>query len=591
MISRRLCFLIPFWFLILFGQLAAQDTLKLKIIVTTDVHGCILPFDLLENKTRSNSLAQVLTFVNRERSKGTHEIILLDNGDILQGDPFIYYYNFIEILNTHPLASVMNYMRFDAATVGNHDIEAGHPVYDKLNNQVGFPLLGANIINSSTNTPYFKPYTIIERRGKRIAVLGLCTPLIPQWLPPKLWSGMHFDDMISAARKWVHHIQQNEKPDLLVGLFHSGAEKVTDRGVNSIAMAENAVRLIAEQIGGLDVIFSGHDHRRWNEFIANQSEDFSLILGAGSHARSVAVASVSIISTPGGLAKRREIRGDIVEVDRLPADPQFMSKFQHLIAPVRKFVNQPIAVVADSLKSRDAIFGYAPFVGLIHQVQLDISKATISFAAPLSFDAIIAKGPFTWKELFKLYRYENQLYVMELSGHEIKGVLEYSYGKWMNHMQNANDNMLNFIRQKDGSLEVGTNKRPQLQIPFYNFESASGINYVVNLSQPAGDRVRIRSLKNGQPFLLDKMYRVAVNSYRGNGGGGHLTEGAGIARDDLSNRIVWTSDRDMRFLMKEWFEKRAYILLPTAHNWRVIPKPWIDQAKVRDYRLLFEPLP
>ncbi|MDP2424543.1 MAG: bifunctional UDP-sugar hydrolase/5'-nucleotidase [Bacteroidales bacterium] len=591
MIRRHLSFLSLACFALILSPLAAQDTLLLKIIVTTDIHGHILPFDLLENKTRTNSLAQVQAFIKREQQKGTHEIILLDNGDILQGDPFIYYYNFIDTVGVHPLASVMNYMSFDAATIGNHDIEAGHAVYDKLHKQFNFPWLSANIIDDHTNLPYFKPYTILERKGKRIAVLGLCTPLIPQWLPPTLWAGMQFGDLLSTAQNWVHYIRKNEKPDLLIGLFHSGAERVPEEEGKSPALVENAVRLIAEHVGGIGIIFSGHDHRRWNEFVSSPDEDFTLILGGGSHARAVSVATISMISSKDGLAERRETRGDIIEADRLPADQQFTNLFQHLLQPARKFVTQPIAILADSLRSRDALFGYAPFVALIHQVQLETSKAKISFAAPLSYDAIIAQGPVTWGELFKLYRYENQLYVMQLSGHEIKAVLEYSYGKWMNRMQGANDNMLNFNKRSDGRIEVTQGKRPQLATPFYNFESAAGVNYVVDLSKPAGQRIRIRSLSNGQPFVLDETYNVAVNSYRGNGGGGHLTEGAGIAHEDLNRRIKWSSDRDMRFLMKEWFEKQGVITLPTLQNWKVVPELWVEQAKLKDYQLLFGTIP
>ena len=103
-------------------------------------------------------------------------MILLDNGDLIQGDPMAYYYNFEDTTDIHIFADALNFMGYDAATIGNHDIETGHDVYDKFRGEINFPWLAANAINTETNEPYFEPYTLIERKGIRIAVLGLTTP-------------------------------------------------------------------------------------------------------------------------------------------------------------------------------------------------------------------------------------------------------------------------------------------------------------------------------------------------------------------------------------------------------------------------------
>jgi len=110
------------------------------------------------------------------RKNNIQEVILLDNGDILQGEPVVYFSNYMDTASIHVCAAAMNFMEYDAATVGNHDIEAGHDVYDKLVNEFHFPWMAANAIDISTGEPYFQPYTIIKRKGLRIAVLGLITP-------------------------------------------------------------------------------------------------------------------------------------------------------------------------------------------------------------------------------------------------------------------------------------------------------------------------------------------------------------------------------------------------------------------------------
>ncbi len=115
----------------------------LKIIETSDVHGAILPYDFIRDRELDTSLSQLSTYLKEQRAKSGQQVILIDNGDILQGQPIVYYYNFEKTDTIHICADVMNYLGYDAAVVGNHDIEAGHPVYDKLVKEFKFPWLAA----------------------------------------------------------------------------------------------------------------------------------------------------------------------------------------------------------------------------------------------------------------------------------------------------------------------------------------------------------------------------------------------------------------------------------------------------------------
>ena len=248
------------------------------------------PYDLKENKETNSSLARVTTYLKEQRADSNQIVFLLDNGDILQGDPIVYYYNFEKTDTVHLYADVMNYMKYDAATIGNHDIETGHDVYDKFNKELDLPWLAANAINTTTNEPYFKSYTTIERGGVKIAILGLITPAIPQWLPEKIWSGMRFDDMIETAQKWVKKIRETEQPDLMIGLFHAGVDYTYNDQNENTYKNENASRLVAEKVEGLDVVFVGHDHAGWNFKTKSPSGKDVLVLGTTAGARNVAVA-------------------------------------------------------------------------------------------------------------------------------------------------------------------------------------------------------------------------------------------------------------------------------------------------------------
>jgi len=576
------------------GLLSAQ-TINLKIIETSDVHGALVPYDLINNKSTTGSLAQVHTYVIKEKRVPGQEVILLDNGDLLQGDPMAYYYNYIDTTQINIYADAMNFMNYDAATVGNHDIETGHNVYDKFRREINFPWLAANAINTEADQPYFKPYTMIERNGIKIAVLGLITPSVPSWLPEFLWKGIGFEDMIESAEYWVPIIEEGEKPDLLIGLFHSGVDFAYNDEDEDTYKNENASQLVAEQVSGFDVVFVGHDHAGWNFKIENEDGDSVLILGPLSRARTIAVANIEMeFDSASEKWLRKDVSGEIVKTKNYMADDHFMSKFLMDLNIVKNFTETPLGKITSSMSSSESLFGPSGFVDLIHTAQLEITGADISFASPLSFNATIDSGWIKIKELFKLYHYENYLYTMALTGEEIQDYLEYSFGNWFNEMSNESDDLLKFRHNEDGDIKYSARTGfPELETAYYNFSSAAGINYTVDISKPVGDRVSIIGLTDGTLFDFDQIYTVAINSYRGSGGGGLLTRGADIPQDELSERILSSTNRDIKYSLMEWIKDKNIIAPHIIGNWKIVPEEWWLRGKTKDYELLFgeKPLP
>ena len=130
-------------------DMAAQECeVTLKLVETSDVHGCYFPYDFIKRKPMSGSLARVSSFVKEQREQYGDRFILMDNGDILQGQPIAYYYNYIDTVSVHVNAAMLNYLKYDVGNMGNHDVEAGHSTYDRWVEQCNFPILGANIIDS-----------------------------------------------------------------------------------------------------------------------------------------------------------------------------------------------------------------------------------------------------------------------------------------------------------------------------------------------------------------------------------------------------------------------------------------------------------
>ena len=550
-------------------MMAKGKTVTLRLIETSDVHGAFFPYDFIERRPMQGTMARVSTYLRRQRKSYGDRLILMDNGDILQGQPTCYYTNYIKTDAPNIAAEVVNYLHYDAQTFGNHDVETGHAVYDKWVREVECPVLGANIIDAKTGKPYVKPYTIVEREGVRVAILGMLTPAIPNWLHESLWTGLRFEEMLQCARQWIKVLKEQEKADVIVGLFHSG----WDGGIVTPAYAEDVSRRMAEEVEGFDVIFFGHDHTERNATVNG-------VLCLDPSCNAVKVAQATIQVRDGKVISKK---GEIVDITGEAVDQQYLQHFQPRIDAIRQYVERQLGTFVSPMRARDAFFGSAAFTDLIHQLQLEHSHADISFTAPLTFDSDIQAGPIYMSDMFKLYRFENKIYVLRMTGEEVRKHLEMSYDLWTNTMQSPDDHIMLLAPKAPGD-----NQREGFKNYTFNFDSAAGIDYVVDVSKPDGQKVRILQLSDGRPFSEQAWYNVAMNSYRGNGGGELLTLGAGIPLDSINHRIIYMSERDQRYYLTEKIEREGKVDAKPLGNWRFIPDAWAQPAIERDKKMLFK---
>ena len=563
--------------LFLYPVVQGQEV-HLKLIMTTDVHGNYFPYNFITQKDWEGSLARVHSYVQKQRQEMSGNVVLIDNGDILQGQPTAYYSNFIDTISPHICASVMNYMNYDIGNIGNHDIETGRSVLERWVKDCDFPILGANIMNADTHISHFRPYEVIVRNGVKIAVLGMITPAIPVWLPQNLWKGLYFDDMEETAKKWMKIIQEEEQPDVIVGVFHSGK---TPRQMGEFL--DNASLLVAQNVPGFDVVMFGHDHALACQKVDNIAGDSVLVINPANNAFHVADVEITLTYDQQSLIDK-DVKGMLVDIRETEVSEDFMRHFDQELTTIKEFVSTKIGDFSKTISTRDAYFGPSAFVDLIHTLQLAISNADVSFVAPLSYDASIKEGEVLVSDMFNLYKYENMLYVMELTGQEIKGFLEMSYAQWVNQMKSKEDHL---VLLKD--TPTGQDERSVFKYFSYNFDSAAGIIYEVDVTQQRGNLIAIKCMADGSVFDLNKKYKVALNSYRGNGGGELLTKGAGIPHSELTDRIIYATDKDLRYYLMQAIRSKGFIDPKPLNQWKFVPEEWTIPASERDYELLFGP--
>lgn len=551
----------------------------LQVLSTNDVHSTWFDSTYVGGGIR-NSLYAMNHYIDSVRTLyGSENVILVDAGDCLQGDNAAYYFNYVDTVTPHLFPRLLEYMKYDAVAVGNHDIETGHAVYDRVTadlKKAGADFLAGNAIRNDNGKPYFPVYKMIDRAGLRIAVLGYTNANIKAWLNEELWSGMTFKPIIDLVQKDVDAVKAKEKPDVTIVTMHSAC----GQGDGTILEAEALD--IFNSIRGIDFLVCGHDHRPVVE-----TRDTMALLNSGSHSRYVAHGTLHL-RVEGGKIVEKTFDSELIPVKAEKADPVMREHFRKDYETVKNFTVREIGVLNTDLWTRDAFCGMSDYINLIHTLSITRTGAELSFAAPLTYNGHIRQGVLIYNDLFTIYPYENQLYVVQMTGREIRNYLEASYSHWINTISKPTDHVLKIRNADDPRTQQ---KNWSFIDRSYNFDSAGGLDYTVDVTKPLGERIVITKTADGKPFDPDRTYLVAMTSYRASGGGNLLQE-AGIDPDDLDGRIV-ERHPEIRDILYDYIMDNGSIdpeiigAPATVGHWEFVPKAIAEPALRQDMGLLF----
>ncbi len=551
---------------------AAAQERTLHIVTTGDVHGSWFDRPYVEGQASRTSLMSVKHYVDSLRSAaGPENLLLLDAGDCLQGDNAAYYYNYVRTDVPHLFPRLVEYMSYDAVVVGNHDIETGHAVYDRVASQLaqaGIPWLGGNALRTADGKPYFPVWKIFERAGMKVAVLGFTNPNMKAWLSEPLWRGMDFVSLIPLVQEAVDEVRATQKPDVTVVAVHSGT------GTGDGSALENQGLDLLNSLSGVDVLVCAHDHR---PYVAEK--DGCVLVNGGARA-----GNVGHVTVTSGASRR--VHAETVRMSKTLVDTQMRKEFEAEFEEVKAFTNRKVGHMSMELRTRDAYRGMSDYINLVHTVQIGVPEAQISFAAPLTYDGTVKAGDVIYNDMFTIYPYENQLFVLKLTGAEIRSYLEYSYDTWI---QTPGRHVLKIVDSPDartGARKWSFTGRP------YNFDSAAGLVYTVDVTKPYGKRVKIASLADGSAFDESAWFNVAMTSYRANGGGNILFKGAGLSKEEADRRVVarYPEIRDMvyDFISRHKEITPALVGDPSVTGeWHFVPEKKVSRLMDADMELIF----
>jgi len=467
-------------------------------------------------------------------------VLLLDSGDTIQGTPLAYYFARKDTSKPNPTIAAMNALGYDAMATGNHEFNFGLEVLWKAKREARFPFLAANLRQQyKDGIEYFRPYVIRNVAGVRVGIVGFVTPGVPRWEIPAHYRGYEFEPIVDAARRVIPEVRK--QADLIVVIAHSGLELDPQTGqpfYPDQIPGENAMDALAKQVPGIDVILFGHTHREVPQAFLNGV----LLVQAKNWGQSLARADVEMKrDTRGAWQVASKHSTTLPVTDAVTADREILKLAELYEQATQAYLDSPIATCAKELDGSTARYEDHPLVDLIHKVQMDYGGADVSLATMFYPAVRIPAGKVTVRQIAALYIYENTLYTVEMTGAQLKEALEHA-----------------------ASFFPGWPFRPGEvpRLPGYSADSAEGVSYTIDLTQPVGQRIRELTYK-GQPLDPAAKLRVALNNYRYTGGGRY---------DVLKGLpVVYRSPQEIRELIIEHVTRTGRVPTTADGNWRIVP--------------------
>ncbi|SDE53655.1 bifunctional metallophosphatase/5'-nucleotidase [Glycomyces harbinensis] len=536
----------------------AKSTKRYSFTVmgTTDLHGNVFNWDYFGDKTYSDAagntrgLARISTLVEQVREeKGRRNTILIDAGDTIQGTPLAYYYARVDPIAAdagpvHPMAQSMNELGYDAAALGNHEFNYGLDTLRKFESQLDFPLLGANVIDTETGRPAFPPYHMVRLRNRcgkdvKVAILGLCTPGVTIWDKAIVEGVLEFPSLESEAAYWVPKLKE-QGADVVIVSAHSGTSGTSAYDTSTGLGIENASKIVAETVPGIDAILVGHAHVEIPETRVAGPDGGEVVLSEPlCYGQRLTLFDFDLVLERGKWKVER-VGASVLNSNTVEEDERIVEILSDEHNEVVAYVNQVVGQAVADLDTAEARFKDEPIIDLITKVQEDVVTAAlagtehadlpvVSQASPFSRTSLIPAGDVKIKDLSGLYIYDNTLVAKLLTGAQIRDYLEYSASYYV---QTAADVALD--------PEKITNAGGQ---PDYNYDYVSGFTYEIDIAKAVGSRVANLRYA-GAEVADDARFVLAVNNYRANGGGNYPHVAAA--------EELWSESIEIRTRIIEW---------------------------------------
>ena len=518
----------------------AGASVELVVAATTDIHGRIRGWDYDLNAPDSAvGLTRAATIVDSLRDAARGRVILVDAGDIIQGNALGFVAARASPADAvHPVMAAMNAMRYDAAAVGNHEFNYGVPFLERTASQAQFPLLAANA-RRTDGSRAFRAWSLVDRAGVKVGIVGATTPGSMVWDRDNLRGRIVLGDIISAVREAVSEVHA-AGAQVVVVTMHSGLNEPATYDTAATGLpSDNVAARVAREVPGVDLIAYGHSHKE----MADTTINGVLLMQAKNWVQSVAVANLRLERTGGGWRVASK-SSRLVRTAGHAESPAVLAATEPAHRATVAWVTTPIGRTDVAWRADSSRLVDTPLLDFVLEVERRTAGADLASAAAFSLDAAIDSGAITAARMQALYPYDNTLRAVRITGRQLREYLEHSARYYRT--------------DETGAVSVNP------QVPGYNFDVVAGADYTLDLSRPEGQRLTRLEVR-GRPVAPTDSFTLALTNYRQTGGGSYsMIAGA---------PIVYDKQQDIRQLLTDEV-RRAGTLRPQdyfTHNWRLEP--------------------
>ena len=535
--------------------------IDIQILATSDLHGKFYPYDYAINEeSKSGSLTQIATAVKKYRTDNT---IIVDVGDTIQD-------NYSEMFfkdKIHPMMLAMNEIGYDIWAIGNHEFNYGVENLKNIMKQSTSKVLIGNLYNPD-GTSFADSYTIIEKDGVKIGVIGMCTPNITKWDSVNLKDYI-VTDPVEETKKIVKDLR--DKVDVLIATVHMGEENeydVPNSGANDLANA----------CPELDLIIAAHEHKLVEETYVNNV----LIVENKSSGATMSKVNIVVEKDKSG-CKIVDRKAESIKISEYESDKELSKKLASYNERAKKEANIIIGeLVGGNLVPENEIAEIpqaqiepTSLIDLINEVQMYYTDAQVSSAALFNIDANLEPGKIKKSDTSLIYKYGNTLYKVQMTGKQLKKYMEWSA------------NYYNTYNPKDLTISFNENVRG------FNYDMFSGVDYQIDISEKPGNRIKnLKWTKTGKEVRDDEVFVIAVNNYRVNT---HLLSYGEIYEEGEELPKVLEIDVNgkiggVRELIGDYIKnvKGGKITPNNPKNWEIIGNNWDEEKHKKAVQMIRE---
>lgn len=482
----------------------AQDTAHVVVVATTDVHGHLMAWDYVQDRPAPWGLVRAAHVVDSLRTAYPGAVVLLDGGDLIQGNPFATYFATVRPRHVHPVIDALNTMRYDAVVLGDHDFDFGLDVLDGALAQAAFPVLGANVFRPDRDTAAFTPHVVFSRGGIRVGVTGFTSrgPMVRN--AEQLRGRLRIRPVAEVAEAAVGRVRA-AGADLVIALVHAGLDGGSSYDTTGMG-AEHDAAALARLTRRPDLVIVGHSHGRVRDSVIEGVH----FVQPQAWARSASVIHAWVVRDARG-ARAVRLRADEVPLGDVPPDPVLAARLRDVHDEARYWAGQPLGTAEGTWSSREMRVRDTPLMDFVAGAMMRRSGAQLAALAAHTTTVSFGPGPVRIRDVAGLYPDEGTLRAVRIDGGTLKDVLEHA-ARYFRAWAPGGPLISDSVQGAD-------------------FVIVAGVSYGIDLTQPAGSRIRNLS-RDGRAVIPADTFTLALSSVRQAGSGGYgMLRGLPVAYD------------------------------------------------------------